>query len=245
MPRAVLFDLDDTLFDHEGCARDALHAVYGTHDCFAAMPFADVLRAHAEALEELHARVVAGELGIDEARVARFERIFRSAGRTVERTTCEAAARQYRSAYVGARRPVAGACALLAALKPRAAIAVVSNNLLAEQQEKMRVCRFDAYVDALVVSEEAGVAKPDPAIFRVALDRLGCRPEDAVMIGDSWAADITGAAAAGIPAIWFNPRRRPAPGHPAGVPQLPAFEPVEHALDAIFQPERLAGAHRS
>ena len=48
------------------------------------------------------------------------------------------------------------------------------------------------------------MAKPDPRIFAIALERLGCAAADAVMIGDSWPADIEGARAAGVRAIWFN-----------------------------------------
>ena len=75
----------------------------------------------------------------------------------------------------------------------------MSNNLLAEQQGKIRHCGFDAYVDALVVSEAAGVAKPDPAIFAQALAALDCDAAGAVMVGDSWPADIVG--------VWVDGRR--------------------------------------
>jgi HAD superfamily hydrolase (TIGR01549 family) len=243
MLRAVLFDLDDTLFDHEACAREALRTVHQAHRSFTLLAFAEFERAHREALEELHAQVVAGQLALDTARVARFRRLFEIAGAAPEDVACQAA-RQYRSAYVTARRAVAGAQVLLAALRPRVRIAVISNNVLAEQQEKMRVCGLEPYVDALVVSEETGIAKPDPAIFHLALERVDCRPDEAVMIGDSWIADIAGAAAAGIPAIWFNRRRLLPPDPDASVPQLHAFEPIEDALHIIFQPHRAAGANR-
>ncbi len=107
----------------------------------------------------------------------------------------------------------------MAAIKRRASLGIVSNNLLDEQQEKLRVCGLDELVDALVVSEEAGVSKPDPAIFRVALDRLRVRADETVMIGDSWAADVEGARAAGIRAIWFNPAGAAAPDPYADVHQ--------------------------
>ena len=83
-------------------------------------------------------------------------------------------------------------------VRERAKVGIVSNNLLEEQQDKLRCCELDQYVDVLVVSEEAGISKPDPRIFEIVLDRLRCRPQEAVMIGDSWDADVLGAAAAGI-----------------------------------------------
>jgi putative hydrolase of the HAD superfamily len=56
-------------------------------------------------------------------------------------------------------------------------------------------------VDAVLISAELGVAKPDPAIFRAALDRLGAPPEGAVHVGDSLEHDVAGARAAGLEAV--------------------------------------------
>ena len=58
-----------------------------------------------------------------------------------------------------------------------------------------------ALVDAVVISAELGVAKPDPAIFRAALDRLGARAADAMHVGDSVEDDVAGARAAGLEAV--------------------------------------------
>jgi len=56
-------------------------------------------------------------------------------------------------------------------------------------------------VDAVVISAELGVAKPDPAIFRAALDRLGAAADRALHVGDSVEHDVAGARAAGIEAV--------------------------------------------
>jgi putative hydrolase of the HAD superfamily len=144
-------------------------------------------------------------------------------------------AASYREAYVAARRPVDGALSVLAALRPRVRIGIVSNNLLEEQQGKIRFCGFESYVDALVVSEAVGTAKPDPAIFAHALDALGCGPDDAVMIGDSWTADVEGARAAGIRPIWFNRARRRTPEAAAPVHEIFALAPVDAVMRAIFE----------
>ena len=54
------------------------------------------------------------------------------------------------------------------------------------------------HVDAVVTSAEAGVAKPDPAIFERALDLAGAVADEAVHVGDSLDNDVAGARAAGI-----------------------------------------------
>jgi putative hydrolase of the HAD superfamily len=236
MPRAVLFDLDDTLFDHHGGARAALEAVQACHACLTALPFPDLERAHAVALEELHQDVLAGRVALDDARRERFRRLLADAGGDATWEDADRAARAYRGRYLETRRAVAGAAALLQAVKARARVGIVSNNLLAEQQDKLKVCGLDTWVDVLVVSEEAGIAKPDPAIFRLALDRLQCAPAEAVMIGDSWPADVAGAGAAGIRAIWFNPAGLEPPD--PGVPVIRALHPPDAVLRLVFDAHR-------
>jgi HAD superfamily hydrolase (TIGR01549 family) len=238
-PGAVLFDLDDTLFDHEHAARAALSGVHQSHADFTRLPFDAFERAHARILEEMHVEVLTGRRGLDDAREERFRRLFAESGvRGAADDAVRATAARYREAYLAARRPVDGALALLSALKPRVRIGIVSNNLLEEQQAKITLCGFDAYIDALVVSETAGATKPDPAIFARALEELGCAAADAVMIGDSWAADVEGARAAGIRPIWFNRAGRPSPdalaGIEPGVCAISTLAPMDAVMTAIF-----------
>lgn len=66
-------------------------------------------------------------------------------------------------------------------------------------------------VDVVVISAELGVAKPDPAIFRAALDRLGAPADGAVHVGDSLEHDVAGARAAGLEAVLVARNGAPAP----------------------------------
>jgi len=229
---SVLFDLDDTLFDHHGSARAALREVHRVHA--AAHDFETLERRHIQFLEEMHAEVLAGRVGLDDARRERFRRTFAALGVTLDDRAAAAVAAAYRAGFVAARRAVDGAADLLAAVRRHARIAIVSNNLADEQREKLEYCGLARFVDALVVSEEAGVSKPDAEIFRIALRRLDARAEDAVMVGDSWTADVTGAVGAGIRAIWFNPSRKPVPADPPGVVQIHALAPALSVLPVIL-----------
>ena len=56
-------------------------------------------------------------------------------------------------------------------------------------------------LDGVITSAAAGARKPDPAIFRAALELAGCEPAEALHVGDSPEEDIEGARAAGIPAL--------------------------------------------
>jgi len=232
MPRAILFDLDDTLFDHRRSARAALGDV---HQAFApSIDFTDFERHHAAFLEEMHIEVLAGRVSLDEARRERFRRVFAALGMSLRGPEVEKAANAYKWGYKRERRALEGAAELLAELHAHARIGIVSNNVLDEQREKLAVCSLEAHVDVLVVSEEAGMSKPDPRIFHIALDRLGVAARDAIMIGDSWSADIVGAHAAGLRAIWFNPRGHPRPEHPAGVAEIASLAPGPHIARTII-----------
>jgi putative hydrolase of the HAD superfamily len=231
--RAVLFDLDDTLFDHRHCARSALAGVRRLHGCFDRFDDAQLEQAHGRILEELHVEVLAGRLDLDSARVERFRRLYDHAGVDAGTELAERAAAAYRDHYVRARAPVPGAIPLLARVRERAAVVIVTNNLLQEQKAKLRACGLDRYVDVLVVSEEAGVSKPDARIFTLALTRAGVDASAAVMVGDSWTNDIEGARRLGMRAVWFNRDGAESP-HP-DVPAIHSLEPVDGVLAAIFQ----------
>ncbi len=60
------------------------------------------------------------------------------------------------------------------------------------------------YIDLVIASAEEGVSKPDKRIFKIALERSGCEPEQAIMIGDRIDNDIVPAKALGMKTIWIK-----------------------------------------
>jgi putative hydrolase of the HAD superfamily len=64
---------------------------------------------------------------------------------------------------------------------------------------------LDRQVDAVVISAEHALEKPDPALFRVALAALAVPAAACLHVGDTWAEDVLGARAAGMQAAWLNP----------------------------------------
>ncbi len=229
---AVLLDLDDTLFDHRSCTRAALESLGERFPALRRVPAEEVESEHRRLLEELHLLVLAGRLTVDEARVERFGRLLSFAGGRSDAGAAADAAAGYRAAYLRHWRAVDGALELLGALHERVATGVVTNNVASEQRKKIAACGFEPLLDAVVISEEAGVTKPDPRIFRIALDRLGRQPAETVMIGDAWATDIAGARAAGIRPIWFN--RFGAPSPDPGVTEIRALTPVPAVLSVVL-----------
>ncbi len=81
---------------------------------------------------------------------------------------------------------------------------IVSNGFTEVQFRKLRNSKIEHYFAHVVLSEAAGSLKPDPAIFNYALKINNASAEEALMIGDSFEADIIGAANAGINALYLN-----------------------------------------
>ncbi|MFI2663883.1 HAD family hydrolase [Micromonospora carbonacea] len=100
------------------------------------------------------------------------------------------------------------ACALRIADDAGWVPVVVSNGSVRQQDAKIRRTGLDRYVADWVISEEAGVSKPNPRIFALAARRVRMPLRGAWVVGDSPEADIGGAAAVGLPSVWLH-RGRP------------------------------------
>ena len=88
----------------------------------------------------------------------------------------------------------------LEALEKKYHLGIIANQIHGAEKrlEGMGIRR---YFDLIVTSAEEGVAKPDPGIFRIALNRAGCAPEQAVMIGDRIDNDIVPAKQMGMKTV--------------------------------------------
>lgn len=82
-------------------------------------------------------------------------------------------------------------------------IGVIANQALGTV-ERLQQHGILQFIDLVIASDEEGVAKPDPRIFQIALERSGCKPENAVMIGDRIDNDIVPAKRIGMKTVWIK-----------------------------------------
>jgi len=82
-------------------------------------------------------------------------------------------------------------------------LTIISNGFVEVQYRKMHSSGIGHYFNHVVLSEAAGALKPDKRIFEYALKLNGAKPSEAIMIGDSYAADIIGAQNAGIDSVFY------------------------------------------
>jgi putative hydrolase of the HAD superfamily len=100
---------------------------------------------------------------------------------------------------------MAGIDDLLAGLSGRGLkLGIVSNGETALQWRNIDAIGLRDRMDVVLVSEEQGLRKPDPAIFRRAADRLGLAPDACMFVGDNPVADVLGARNAGMRAVWLE-----------------------------------------
>ena len=102
--------------------------------------------------------------------------------------------------------------------------------------------------DVMAISEEVGVCKPDPRMFRAALDALGVPEADyggVVMVGNHLGRDIRGANALGLVSVHlrWSPRRSKVPADPAEAPAYTIDTPMEllRLLDRLETPAGVTG----
>jgi len=136
----------------------------------------------------------------------------------------EAQAARIATAYDAVRREsgvrlCAGARELLAALRPRYRLGLLTNGPGEMQREKIRSLGLEAAFDAILIAGEIGIYKPDPRAFTALLERLGTPPTRTLFVGDSYEADIVGARAAGLSAVWITGERGHAAAEGASVPE--------------------------
>ncbi|MGA4506928.1 HAD family hydrolase [Propionibacteriaceae bacterium G1746] len=112
---------------------------------------------------------------------------------------------------------------------------IVTNGATSQQQAKLAATDLAAHVDGWVISEECGVAKPDPVIFTLAVEQVpGLTTDDlagAWHIGDSAEADVQGAHSAGLRSIWLRRGR----DYPEGVVAPTAMaDSFSEAVDIVL-----------
>ncbi len=83
-------------------------------------------------------------------------------------------------------------------------IGILSNGFKGVQAQKLKSGNLDSYIDLIVLSEDVGITKPLRGIFDKAASLREALPEQCIMIGDNYDADIMGASNAGWHAIHFN-----------------------------------------
>lgn len=202
MIKAVIFDLDNTLYPYDACNRHAAEAFL-----WACMQLCGRSRQECTALYEQAKAYVKVRLGSTAAchnRMLYAQRFLELAGlRPAENALTLYNA--YWDTFLARMEPYPYVPALFAMLADRQIRIALLTDLTAQiQHRKIERLGIGPFVDVLVTSEEAGREKPDPNMFALVLEKLGLDAAQAVMVGDDQKKDMEGARMAGMRGIWFT-----------------------------------------
>jgi HAD superfamily hydrolase (TIGR01549 family) len=225
--------MDDTIFDHSLTCRAAIASLRSSRPFLRRRPLDELWRNYLQLLDDVTPYAGGGGTTPDEARKERWRRIALRCGQELGPAEVADLSQDYRARYQKLRRAVPGARELLERLHNRVQVVVVTNNEVAEQEEKVRFLGVGPLLDGLVVSEAVGTAKPDRQIFEVALATVGVRAEQATMLGDSWTSDVLGAEGAGVRPVWFNRFGLPRPGA-RPIDELRSLRPLRPAQELLL-----------
>jgi putative hydrolase of the HAD superfamily len=107
-----------------------------------------------------------------------------------------------------------GVTATLNALQKRdLKLGVISNGMTASQYSKLDAMKIRSLFSVILISEEVGIKKPDPQIFKIGLKKLNLPASEVIFIGDNPLLDVAGPAAVGIRAVWLNCDQRNTPAN--------------------------------
>lgn len=202
----VFFDLDRTLWDFDAAAEVAFERIYEKYDLKSlGIPSAHEFHEVYHPLnEQLWVLYRSDQITKDELNRIRFLKPLEHYGiHDVELADHLSEDYVYWSPRIV--RLVPGTMELLDYLKPKYHLHLITNGFQEVQHTKLSGSGLEPYFETLTVSEEVGVKKPNPEIFRYALKKAGANAEESLVIGDEMAVDIDGARAAGIDQILFNP----------------------------------------
>jgi putative hydrolase of the HAD superfamily len=189
--RAVLFDLDGTLYDRDAVVAAVTHEQVDTFGS----RLGNINR------EEVIARLLA----LDDHGYARRVDVYRTllAGMEVDDALAADLEAHFWDCYCRHCGFPKDAADTLAELRESGLkLALVTNGPVGWQSRKLRTLGLADYFDVVLISEAEGVAKPDPRIFERALERLGVRSDEAIFVGDHPEIDVAGAQDAGLIAVW-------------------------------------------
>lgn len=207
-PRALLVDLDETLLDNSGIPDSVAKACDSVAAAFDGLDAGRLLEANTEAWRsygpEVEQACWLGRMDGFSVSLEAWRRTLHAGGCTDE-SIVTFAFDQHRQFGRHAHRLFPDVLEFLAHVgQGKFRLALVTNGPSDLQRDRLRALALEETFEAVVISGELGVAKPGPAPFQVALERLGITPRDVWHVGDSLGTDVGGARAAGVLAVWLN-----------------------------------------
>lgn len=226
---AVFFDIDDTLADAEASTRAGAMGLFDRYRDRLSGSDEHLLQRWNTLLDRHFERYLRGETSFIGQRRARIRSLFGLTQDQLPDVEVDAIDAVYRELKEATRRLFPDAIETLDALGGFR-LGIISNGSSTRQREKLASAGILDRFAAVMISEDIGVAKPDPEIFEAACQAIGARPSACVHVGDRLDTDAHGARDAGLTGVWLNRR-----GEDAGTPGVPTIERLSELPALVLQ----------
>jgi putative hydrolase of the HAD superfamily len=201
--KAVLFDVDDTLFDRVLAQKVVCERIMQQiPGVFSDLPPERILDAFLES-DRIYTEMFNAGAASEGSRDKRSRLFLQLLGLDESHTTT--ISELYVRDYPTVKASVNGAIPVVRKLSRKFKIGVVSNGFTDVQYIKLETMGLRDLFACIVLSEEFGIRKPDSRIFHYAASLLQVLPSECLYVGDSYIHDVIGAKAAGMQTCWLNP----------------------------------------
>ena len=202
----VFFDLDHTLWDFERNSAKTFKHIFQLNNI--GVDIAKFLK-HYESINFEYWRLYRVDKVTKEAlRYGRLKDSFDAINYTISDEMIDKLSEDYITFLATYNHVFEGTFKLLDYLKPKYQLHIITNGFEEVQNRKIENSNMTSYFNQIITSEQVGVKKPNPRVFEYALQKANAKPEESIMIGDSFEADIQGAMNCGIDAIFFNEQKK-------------------------------------
>ena len=216
MKQAILFDVDDTLYDMRTPFWRAFEELFGTR--FQNLDWKEVYVASRKHSDEVFEASQKGEMSMEDMYVYRWSKAMEDYGANIRREE----ALEFQRLYQGYQKQISMSETiqkmLTECVKAQIPLGVITNGPSAHQWNKTRALGLSRWIpdEAVIVSGDMDMMKPDPRIFFWAekvLHSLGYQGgrKNCWFVGDTFSTDMAGALEAGWNTIWFNRRNHQTP----------------------------------
>lgn len=198
----VFFDLDHTLWDFEKNSALTFEKILPEHNIKVSLE--DFLKVYVPNNFIFWKLFREEKISKTDLRYQRLKTTFDTLKINLSDATIHRLAEEYIANLSNYNHLFPNALEILNYLKPTYRLHIITNGYQEIQDKKMKNSGIFDYFLNVINAEMAGVKKPNPLIFQLALDLAKVIPEKAIMIGDSLEADIMGAKALGFHTLHFN-----------------------------------------
>lgn len=207
----VFFDLDHTLWDFEKNSALTFQKIFDKYGI--ELELSDFLEQYVPINLEFWKLYREEKIKKDELRYQRLRTVFDAIEYEIDDSLIHILSEAYIEYLSSYNHLLPYSIDILEYLKPHYKIHIITNGFQEIQEKKLRNANINGYFSHVINSEMAGVKKPNPHIFNLALKRANVLAENAMMVGDSIEADIMGARAVGFHTIHYNVHKEPSHQH--------------------------------